>query len=126
MTSWDDICKDDKYMHVMSLNNLTEAGYFDNFGNLTAAGKAAYWQEVNTLMRKFDYYEIELKPFQEKKNKFNKHGTQGHLIWSSSQSPSHRRANVKAHSSFQRRDHIHSEVDRHQLPTPLGYRKHSY
>ena len=51
-----------RYHHIMYLENVNEELHFDTLGKLTAKGKNEMWTEIIHQIRLFDLEEIHLKP----------------------------------------------------------------
>ena len=53
---------ENKYNHIMFVDNVYEKHHFDKYGELTNAGKSEMWLEINHEMRLFDQQILNLKP----------------------------------------------------------------
>ena len=59
----------EKYMHIITIHSMEEDKYFDACGNLTNAGKQAYWRQLNEEVKKLDHSLADLQRKQTQKKK---------------------------------------------------------
>ena len=61
----EELVRKERYMYIMNLN-VFEIGniedIFDSTGKLTREGKLSFWQELDSIFKRFDRQEIDLKP----------------------------------------------------------------
>ena len=50
-----DLLQIEWYMHYLPIERMEEAHYFDHYGNLTSAGKKAFWLNFDKQFKELDY-----------------------------------------------------------------------
>ena len=61
-TALEDVIADNRHSHILKIELEHTSAHFDQFGNITPAGKIDFWKDLDGQMKKFDRNRTDLKP----------------------------------------------------------------